>query len=97
VDAVVNEKTVKLDEVKEADLPEAMRGMTPAQRQAHVESHARARGEIQQKIKSLSTEREQFIAEKRRESASAAGAVEKTLDAAILGAVGEQLKAKQFE
>jgi hypothetical protein len=94
VDAVVNEKTVKLEEVKESELPENMRGMTPEQRKAHVDAHAKARGDIQEKIKSLSSEREKFIAEKRRESAAAG---EKTLDSAILGAVGEQLKAQKFE
>ena len=94
VDAAVNDKTVKLEDVKEADLPENMRGMTPEQRKAHVEAQAKARTDIQEKIKSLGTEREKFIAEKRRES-TAAG--ENTLDSAILGAVGEQLKAKDFE
>ena len=94
VDAVVNEKTVKLDDVKEADLPEAMRGMTPEQRKAHVEAQAKARTDIQEQIKSLSTEREKFIAEKRKDSAAGDA---NTLDSAILGAVGEQLKSKKFE
>jgi hypothetical protein len=94
VDAAVNDKTVKLEDVKEADLPENMRGMTPEQRKAHVEAQAKARTDIQSKIRSLGTEREKFIAEKRRES-TAAG--DNTLDSAILGAVGEQLKAKDFE
>ena len=94
VDAAVNEKTVKLEDLKEADLPENMRGMTPEQRRAHVEAQAKARTDIQAKIKSLGAEREKFIAEKRRES-TATG--ENTLDSAILGAVGEQLKAKDFE
>ena len=94
VDAVVNDKTVKLEDVKEAELPEAMRKMTPEQRKVHVDAQAKARTDIQEKIKSLSSEREQFIAEKRRESASAG---EKTLDAAILTAVDEQLRAKKFD
>jgi hypothetical protein len=97
VDAVVNEKTVKLEDVKDADLPEAMRGMTPEQRKAHVDAQAKARTDIQEKIKSLSSEREKFIAEKRRETAAAAAGGEDTLDTAILSAVGEQLKAKKFE
>ncbi|MEA2735253.1 MAG: hypothetical protein QOE14_1704 [Humisphaera sp.] len=94
VDAVVNEKTVKLEELKDADLPEVMRGMTPEQRKAHVDAQAKARTGIQDQIKSLSSEREKFIAEKRRESAAGG---EKTLDSAILSAVGEQLKAKSYE
>jgi len=94
VDAVVNEKTVKLEDVKEAELPEAMRSMTPEQRKAHIDAQAKARGDIQQKIKSLSADREKFIAEKRRETAAGDA---NTLDTAILSAVGEQLKAKKFE
>jgi hypothetical protein len=93
VDAVVKEKTVKLEDVKDADLPEAMRGMTPEQRKAHVEEQAKARADIQTKIQSLSGEREKFITEKRRETAASGD----TLDSAILGAVGEQLKEKKFE
>ena len=92
VDAVVNEKTVKLEDVKEAELPEAMRKMSAEQRKAHVEQNAKARTELQDKIRSLGTDREKFIAEKRRESAAAG---EKTLDAAILTAVDEQLNAKR--
>jgi hypothetical protein len=92
VDAVVNEKTVKLEDVKEAELPEPMRKMTPGERKAYVEQNAKSRGELQEKIRSLGTDREKFIAEKRRENAAAAG--EKTLDAAILTAVDEQLNAR---
>jgi hypothetical protein len=94
VDAVVNQKTIKLDDVKEADLPENLRKMTPDQRKAYVEAQAKERTDIQGKIKGLGSEREKFIAEKRRESAAAG---DKTLDSAILGAVGEQLKEKNFE
>jgi len=95
VDAVVNDKTVKLEDVKDADLPEPMRGMTAEQRKAHVEQQAKARADIQTKIQSLSGDREKFITEKRRETA--AGGAETTLDSAILSAVGEQLKEKKFE
>ena len=94
VDAVVNDKTIKLDEVKDADLPEAMRSMTQEQRQAHVEAQAKARSDLQHQINALNTEREKFVAEKRREQAAAGN---HSLDAAILTAVGEQLETTHFE
>src|SRR5439155_17781353 len=94
VDAVVNDKTVKLDEVKDADLPEAMRSMTQEQRKAHVEAQAKARSDLQHQINALNTEREKFVAEKRREQAAAGN---HSLDAAILTAVGEQLATSHFE
>jgi hypothetical protein len=95
VDAVVNDKTVKLDDVKEEDLPESMRSMTQQQRKEHVEAQAKARSDLQKQINTLNTEREKFVAEKRREQAAASG--KDTLDAAMLNAVGEQLKTSQFE
>jgi hypothetical protein len=93
VDAVVNDKTTKLEDVKEADLPENLRKMTPDERKAYVDQQAKARTDVQAKIKSLGEEREKFIAEKRRADAAAKGS--NTLDSAILTAVDEQMKAKQ--
>ena len=91
VDAV-NQKNVKLEDVKEADLPEPMRKMTPEQRKAYVEEQAKQRADLQKQINSLNADREKFIADKRKEAGKA-----DTLDAAMLGAVDEQLKGKQFE
>ncbi len=95
VDAVVTEKTTKLEDVKEAELPENMRGMDMKQRKAYVESQAKARTETQKQINQLNGEREKFVAEKRREAAAREG--KDGLDAAILSAVDEQLSANKFE
>ncbi len=90
VDAV-NQKQVKLAEVADKDLPEAMRSMSGEKRKEFVEAQSAKRDEIQKKINSLNAEREKFVAEKKRESSA------DTLDAAILTAVREQLVQKKFE
>jgi hypothetical protein len=68
--------------------------MTPEQRKAYVDQHGesprRHPGEDQIALRPTA---KQFIAEKRRETAAAAG--KQTLDAAILSAVDEQMKAKR--
>jgi hypothetical protein len=86
---------LKLDEMKEDDLPESMRKMTADQRKAYIEEHAKKRGEIQQKIQTLNGEREKFVAEKRKEQATAART--DSLDAAMLTAVKEQLATKNYD
>lgn len=79
--------TVKLEDLKEAELPEAMRDMTAEERKAHVEEQAAKRQEIQKQIQALNAEREKFVAEKRKEQA---GDPVDTLDAAMINAVREQ-------
>ena len=93
VDAV--EEGKKLEDLKDEELPVAMRGMTPEQRKAHVEAQAKKRAEIQQKIQSLNTDRETFVAARRAEQAAQAGTT--SLDAAMITAVREQLTEKQFD
>ena len=92
VDAVVNEKTVKLDDVKDQDLPADLRGKSVQERKDYIDAKAKARGEIQQKINTLNGEREKYVAEKQREAGKG-----DTLDAAMLQAVDEQLGGKQFD
>jgi hypothetical protein len=92
VDAVVNDKSIKLDDLKEADLPADMKKMNSQQRQDFIAAKSRERGEIQQKINTLNGDREKFIAEKRKESGKS-----DTLDAAMLNAVDEELTSKHFE
>lgn len=57
------EKSFKLEEVKDEELPEEMRKMTPEQRKAHVEKMAAERAELQKQAAALNAEREKFIAE----------------------------------
>ena len=61
VDACKDEK-FKLAEVKEADLPEAMKKMSQAERAKHVEEMGKKRADLQQKIQALDGERQKFVA-----------------------------------
>ena len=87
------EGKVKIEDVKEEDLPEELRKMTKEQRKQYVDEQIKKRSEIQQKIQDLSKQRDEYIAAKRREQAS----TQPTLDAAMLTAVRGQMSQKSFE
>ncbi len=63
VHAVVN-GTVELEELKDEELPDAFREMTPDERRAHVENAAKTRADIQAQIRELSAQRNQYIRER---------------------------------
>ena len=83
---------VKLEEIKEADLPAEMKSMSLVERKAYVDAKAAERLKIQARIKELNEQRLKFIAE--RESRAVG---EKTLDQAICLAVREQASAREIE
>ena len=85
------EGTVKITELKEADLPEAMRKMTVAEREAHVAKMTAERAAIQTKIQELSRQRDAFVSEAAKKQAESTG--EQTLDQVIAGTVKEQAAA----
>ena len=85
---------MKLDEVKEEDLPENMRSMTMEQRRAYVAQQKKKRGEIQAKINSLNEARKQFVAAEMKKT-SADGP--ESLDQALIKAIGNQASKKQFK
>jgi hypothetical protein len=70
VDAVKNGK-VKLEDVKDEDLPKEMRKMTLEEKKAYIEKKYKEREEAKEKINRLSEERDKFVAEKRKEEAEA--------------------------
>jgi hypothetical protein len=78
--------------LKEEDLPEAMRGMTPAQRVAHVEALRQERTRIQARIQELNTQRQMFI---EAEMAKVQDA-DRSLDVALLKAVRQQASQRGF-
>lgn len=92
VDAL-EEDAVKLEDVKERDLPEAMKEMTLEERKAYVAKKQAEREGIQEKIKTLSAERNKFIAEKRKEEAESN---KDTLGNQVREAVRDQAEAKGF-
>jgi len=92
VDAVKNEG-VDLKEIKDADLPAEMQGLTVAERKAMVEANAKERERIQSRIKALTQERNQFVAQERRTKSAAMD----TLDVVVIDALREQAACRGIE
>ena len=76
-----------------AALPAPMRDMKPAERVEFVEKKATERAEIQEKIRRLNTEREQFV---KAEEKKAGGKKEATLDTALLESAKAQGEKNDF-
>jgi len=92
VDALEQE-AVSLEDLEEAELPEALRGMTAEEQQAYIAEKREERKALQERIQKLSGERQAYVAEQRRLQASDEDA---TLGDAILEAVREQAAGKGF-
>lgn len=91
VDAIKNKK-VKLEEMKDADLPKEMRGMSKDERKAYVDDYARKREKIQKEIQSLNQARNEYIAAERKKLVGE----DKSLGSAMIKAVRQQAKTKKF-
>ncbi|WP_367875149.1 VWA domain-containing protein [Luteolibacter sp. Populi] len=83
--------TKKLSDVPVSELPEAMKTMTPAEREAHLARMTAERAALQKKIADLNVAREAFVAEIQKKQAEASG--EQTLDQAIVATVKGQASA----
>jgi hypothetical protein len=79
---------VDLEKVATTDLPEPMRGLTPEQRRAYVESKLAERAKIQARIQELGNDRAKFVANAQRDSAGA-----ESLDSAMLRTVTTHARA----
>ncbi|MEN3940015.1 VWA domain-containing protein [Prosthecobacter sp. SYSU 5D2] len=80
---------VKLEELKEGDLPPEMQALKPEERQTYLDKKAAERSQIQSQIQKLNEERQKYVAEKAKESGQ-----DDTLDKAIVKAVREQAEKK---
>ena len=76
-----------LSRVPEAELPDALRDLTPPQRQAALDKAVAERKMLKEKIVALSKQREQYLAAQRARRGRAGG-----LDAAISTALAKQIK-----
>jgi VWA domain-containing protein len=85
---------IKLEEMKDEDLPEAMRKMTLDERKAHVAKLAKQRAEIQEKIKTLAADRATFVAAEKKNLADKG---EDTLEAVIIKSVRAQAATRNFK
>ena len=83
----------KLRELKEEELPENMRRMTDKERKAYVEAKAKERTKIQKKIQSLNEQRRKYVAAEMKKQQQGG----KTLGSAVIQAVREQAKKKNFK
>ena len=92
VDALEH-KTVKFEDMEAEDLPENMRKMTVEERKAYIETKAKQRTEVQQKIQQLNEQRKKYVAGEMKKRHSQGD----TLGSAIIQAVSEQARKKNFK
>jgi len=85
---------VKLEEVKEKDLPEEMQKMSLEERKAFVAKNAAKRAALQDQVQKLNEQRKQFVAEQMKKQATAST---DTLQTAVIKAVREQAGRKDFK
>ncbi len=84
-----------LASIKEAELPEELKTLSPAKRKEHIAKLATKRAEVQKKINRLAAERETFLKKERGRLATESGS--ETLGDAVVAAIQRQLKASGFE
>lgn len=82
---------VKLEDLREDELPAEMKGMSLRQRGEYVAAMQQKREALQKQIAALSAERERFVGEQLKNAAAP-----DSLDGAILRALRAQAKAKGF-
>jgi hypothetical protein len=90
VDAT-NEGSVKIEELKDEDLPEEMKKMTVQERKAYVDKMEKERAQIQGKINKLNEERSKYVAKKMHENNK-----DNTLDAVMIKTIREQAQKKNY-
>lgn len=84
--ADMKEGTVKLEAVKEADLPEDMKKLTPEQRRSYVQEQQAKRDKINTQLTELSRQRDDYIAAERKKAPANAD----SFDARVSQIVAEQ-------
>jgi hypothetical protein len=89
VDRSKQEKDFDLGKMKDSDLPEEMRKMSPEERKEHLAKKTAERAELQKRIGDLVRDREKFIAEDAKKNTKDA-----TLGTAVTSAVREQAAKK---
>jgi hypothetical protein len=90
VDAT-NEGSVKIEELKDEDLPDEMKKMTMLERKAYVDKMEKERAQIQGKINKLNEERSKYVAKKMHENNN-----DNTLDAVMIKTIREQAQKKNY-
>jgi hypothetical protein len=91
----VEKKEVKLEDLKDEELPAEMKGKSVEEKKAIVESNAKKRKEIQAEIQKLNIEREKFIAAEQAKQKNKSKT--ESLDTAVIRSVREQAAKKDFK
>lgn len=94
VDHVFTDK-VKIEDVKEEELPENMKKMSMAQRKEYLETKKKEREELQKKIAALSIERGKYVEAEQKKIAEKDGV--ETLDTAVIKTARKQAEAKNYK
>ncbi|MEO1053843.1 MAG: vWA domain-containing protein [Bacteroidota bacterium] len=84
------DKDFEIDEIREEELPQEMKGMSTTEKKRYVEKKKKERDEINAKIQELSKKRQAYVREKQK-----ASGVE-MLDKAMLTAIRKQAANKNF-
>jgi hypothetical protein len=86
-----NEGSVKIEEIKDEDLPNEMQKMSVQERKAYVDKMEKEREQIQNKINKLNDERSKYVAQKMLKNKN-----DNTLDAVMIKTIREQAKQKNY-
>ena len=85
---------MKLEDLKEDELPDELKTLKPEERQAYLDNKSEERRQIQEKVQQLSKERDTYLAAERKKLA-AKGDIR--LDAAIVESVRKQAARMDFQ
>lgn len=84
--------SVKIEELKDEDLPEEMKKMNVQERKAYIDKMEKERTRIQDKINKLNNERSKYVAQKMLENKN-----ENTLDTVMIKTIREQAQKKNYK
>lgn len=84
--------SVKIEELKDEELPDEMKKMSKEERKAYVDKMSKEREKIQNKINKLNEERSKYVAQKMLENKN-----DSTLDAVMINTIREQAKQKNYK
>jgi len=86
------EGNLKVEDLKDSELPDEMKTMTVDQRKEYIDKMAKEREELQNKINKLNAERSKYVAKKMLENSN-----ENTLDGVMLKAIHEQAVERNYK
>lgn len=92
IDRMLTDKTFDLTKIKDEELPDDMKKMKPAEREAHLKQKAADRAAIQKQIAELSAKRAKFIADERKKEPRSAA--DQAFDDALKAVIREQTGGK---